>query len=85
MAIDASLIEADGNKQNPTPKEDWDAGQIVHADAPRTVRGYLDTLDEAAFGAASEVEPRFISHSDPASQWTAARKARHSSAIPTTT
>ncbi|MFT4960282.1 MAG: hypothetical protein ACI92Z_001363 [Paracoccaceae bacterium] len=28
----------------------------------------------AAFGAASEVEPKFTSHSDPASQWTAARK-----------
>jgi hypothetical protein len=28
----------------------------------------------AAFGAASEVEPKFTSYSDPASQWTAARK-----------
>ena len=43
-------------------------------DAPRAVREYLDTLDEAAFGAASEVQPKFTSHSDPASQWTAARK-----------
>ena len=31
-------------------------------------------LDDAAFGSASEVEPKFTSHSDPASQWTAARK-----------
>jgi hypothetical protein len=38
------------------------------ADAPRAVREYLDVLDEAAFGAASEVEPKFTSHSDPASQ-----------------
>jgi hypothetical protein len=38
------------------------------------VREYLDVLDDAAFGAASEVEPKFTSHSDPASQWTAARK-----------
>ena len=38
------------------------------------MREYLDTLDEAAFGAASEVQPKFTSHSDPASQWTAARK-----------
>mgnify|MGYP003710440531 CR=1 FL=1 len=38
------------------------------------MREYLDTLDEAAYGAASEVQPKFTSHSDPASQWTAARK-----------
>jgi len=74
MAVDASLIEADANKQNSTPKEDWDVLQINPADAPRAVREYLDTLDEAAFGAASEVQPKFTSHSDPASQWTAARK-----------
>ncbi|MEL6954991.1 MAG: IS1182 family transposase [Pseudomonadota bacterium] len=74
MAIDASLIEADANKQNSTPKEEWDAADINSADAPRAVREYLDTLDEAAFGAASEVQPKFTSHSDPASQWTAARK-----------
>ena len=74
MAIDASLIEADANKQNSTPKDDWDAARIDPADAPRAVREYLDTLDEAAFGAASEGQPKFTSHSDPASQWTAARK-----------
>ena len=74
MAIDASLIEADANKQNSTPKEEWDAATIDPTDAPRAVREYLNTLDEAAFGAASEVQPKFTSHSDPASQWTAARK-----------
>jgi len=74
MAIDASLIEADANKQNSTPKENWDASAIDPTDAPRAVREYLDTLDAAAFGAASEVQPKFTSHSDPASQWTAARK-----------
>ena len=31
-------------------------------------------LDDAAFGAESTVEPKFTSHSDPSSQWTAARK-----------
>ncbi|MBM84421.1 MAG: IS5/IS1182 family transposase, partial [Rhodospirillaceae bacterium] len=74
MAVDASLIEADANKQNSTPKEDWDPAQVDPANAPRAVREYLATLDEAAFGAASEVQPKFTSHSDPASQWTAARK-----------
>jgi transposase len=74
MAVDASLIEADANKQNSTAKDEWDASKIDPADAPRAIREYLDTLDEAAFGAASEVQPKFTSHSDPASQWTAARK-----------
>ena len=74
FAADASLIEADANKQNSTPKEDWDTPAITPQDAPRAVREYLDVLDDAAFGAASEVEPKFTSHSDPASQWTAARK-----------
>ncbi len=74
FAADASLIEADANKQNSTAREDWDHGTIDPSDAPRAVMEYLDVLDEAAFGAASEVEPKFTSHSDPASQWTAARK-----------
>ena len=38
------------------------------------VREYLATLDDAAFGAASEVTPKFISPSDPAAQWTGAHK-----------
>ena len=42
--------------------------------AHRAVCEYLDALDEAAFGATSEVDPRFTFHSDAASQWIAARK-----------
>ena len=68
LAADASLIEADANKQNSTPKEDWDHSAIGLADAPRAVKEYLDVLDDAAFGAASPVVPKFTSHSDPASQ-----------------
>ena len=60
MAIDASLIEANANKQNSTSKEEWDASTIDPADAPRAVR---------------EVQPKLTPHSDPASQLTAARKA----------
>ena len=74
MAIDASLIEADANKQNSTPKEKWDAESTDPEDAPRAVREYLDKLDEAAFGAASEVQPKLTSRSAPASQWTAAHE-----------
>jgi hypothetical protein len=32
----------------------------------------LATLDDAAFWAASEVTPKFVSPSDPAAQWTGA-------------
>jgi len=74
MAIDASLIEADANKQYSAPKDEWDAARVDRGAAPRAVKEYLDTLDEAAFGAATPVQPKFTSFSDPASQWTAARK-----------
>lgn len=54
------------------PPPQWDDGQAVEEAAPRAVREYLETLDDAAFGAATDVRPKFISCSDPASQWTAA-------------
>ena len=73
LAADASLIQADANRQNSTPQADWEPGQIDPCDAPRAVREYLETLDDEAFGAASAIEPKFTSHSDPASQWTGAR------------
>ena len=73
LAADASLIQADANRQNSTPQADWEPTAINPDDAPRAVREYLATLDDAAFGAASPVEPKFTSHSDPAAQWTGAR------------
>ena len=73
LAADASLIQADANRQNSTPQAEWEPDKIDPSDAPRAVREYLETLDDAAFGAATPVEPKFISHSDPASQWTGAR------------
>jgi transposase len=74
FASDASLIRADANKQYAAPKAEWDQGRITVAAAPRAVREYLAVLDDAAFGAASDVQPKFTSFSDPASQWTGARK-----------
>src|SRR5450759_733149 len=35
---------------------------------------YLATLDDAAFGAASDTTPKFVSPSDPAAQWTGAMR-----------
>jgi hypothetical protein len=36
------------------------------------VRQYLGVLDDAAFGAATLVVPKFVSPADPASRWTGA-------------
>ena len=74
FAVDASLIRADANKQNSTPRDEWDPSAIDAEAAPRAVREYLAVLDDAAFGAASEVKPKFTSHSDPTAQWTGANK-----------
>jgi len=73
FACDASLIAADANKQRALPGEEWDAAPIPE-DASRAVEEYLATLDDAAFGAASPVRPKFVSPSDPAAQWTGAHK-----------
>jgi IS5 family transposase len=74
FAVDASLIQADANRQNSTPRHEWDPTAIDPDTAPRAVREYLSVLDDAAFGAATEVKPKFTSHSDPAAQWTGAMK-----------
>jgi hypothetical protein len=67
---DASSTEADVNKQNSTPKAAWNHSTNNPENAPRTVTEYLDVLDDAAFGASSEVKHKVTSHSDPAIQWT---------------
>src|SRR5213596_1100769 len=73
FAVDASLIAADANKQRSIPGKDWDKKRDPET-ASRAVKEYLATLDDAAFGAASEVTPKFISPSDPAAQWTGAMR-----------
>ena len=73
FSVDASLIEADANKQRSIPGSEW-IGPTSLDRASRSVKDYVETLDDAAFGAASEVVPKFISPSDPASQWTGAHK-----------
>jgi len=73
FATDASLIKADANKQRSaegSEKVGWEAMAATR----RSVREYLDTLDDAAWGAASEARPKFVSRSDPAAQWTGALK-----------
>ncbi len=74
FAVDASLIEADANKGRSIPGAEW-SKERDPATASHAVKEYLATLDDAAFGAATEVTPKFVSPSDPAAQWTGAMKS----------
>jgi transposase len=71
FAVDASLIQADANKHRSIPGAEWNK-DIDPEHARRAVKEYLATLDDPAYGAASEVPPKFVSPSDPAAQWTGA-------------
>lgn len=73
FAVDASLIQADANKQRSIPGSEWQKTRNPET-ASRAVKEYLASLDDAAFGAASEVTPKFVSPSDPAAQWTGAMR-----------
>ena len=71
FAVDASLIAADANKCRSTPGNEWH-----HEPDPETVgravQDYLDALDDPAWGAATDVVPKFVAPADPAAQWTGA-------------
>lgn len=73
FAFDASLIAADANKQRSIAGQDWRRDRDP-ARSSRAVKEYLATLNDTAWGAASEVVPKFVSPSDPAAQWTGAHK-----------
>lgn len=68
FAVDASLIKADANRQKGI---EGNKGLPPEA-AGRAIDEYLAVLDDAAFGAATEVTPKFVSPSDPAARWTGA-------------
>lgn len=68
FAVDASLIKADANRQKGV---EGDKG-LSPQTASRAVDEYLAVLDDAAFGAATEIVPKFISPADPAARWTGA-------------
>ena len=70
FAVDASLIKAEANRERSVP---GDPGLPPGASS-RAIDEYLAVLDDAAFGAATPVTPKFISPVDPAARWTAANK-----------
>ena len=64
FAVDASLIKADANRQKGVEGENG----LPPKATGRAVREYLAVLDDAAFGEATEVRPKFISPADPAAR-----------------
>lgn len=70
FAVDASVIRADASRHRSAVEG---AAGLPPELTSRAVQEYLDVLDEAAFGAATPVTPKFLSLSDPASRWTAAQ------------
>ena len=69
FAVDASLIRADVSERT---RVCGSAGLPPDA-VSRAVDEYLAVLDDAAFGAASEVTPKFIAPADPAARWISMR------------
>jgi len=69
FAVDASLIRADVSERTRVES----AAGLPADSAGRAVEEYLAVLDDAAFGAATEVTPKFIAPADPAARWTARR------------
>jgi hypothetical protein len=70
FAVDASLIKADANRQNGIEGEKGLPPQA----ASRAIDEYLAVLNDAAYGAATEVVPKFISPADPVARWTGAHE-----------
>ncbi len=68
FAVDASLIKADANRQKGIEGSKGLPPEVTS----RAIDEYLAVLDDAAFGAATEVTPKFVSPSDPAARWTGA-------------
>src|ERR1700726_2924517 len=70
FAVDASLIRADVSERTRV----YGAAGLPPDAVSRAVAEYLAVLDDAAFGAATEVRPKFIAPADPAARWIAVRR-----------
>jgi IS5 family transposase len=83
VAVDASLIAADANKQRSIAGQDWRRDRDPKRSS-RAVKEYLATLDDTAWGAASDVVPKFVRHPIPRPSGPALIRDRHSLLTPTT-
>ncbi len=70
FGVDASIIPADAKRLNKVEAEGWTPERIS-----RATEEYFETLDDAAFGAATPVKPKVLSPVDPAARFTGAKKA----------
>ena len=68
FGVDASLIPANANQTRGIESEEGLPANL----SSRVVDEYLETLDDAAFGASTKVVPKYISPVDPAARWTGA-------------
>src|SRR5499427_5839161 len=68
FAVDASLIKAEASRQKGVEGSKGLPPEMTS----RAIAEYLVVLDDAAFGAATEVTPKFISPADPAARWAGA-------------
>ena len=72
FGVDASLIKADANREDGIEPKNWSSADY----ASRATTEYLETLDDAAFGASTPVVPKYISPVDPAARWSAADRGK---------
>ena len=72
FGADASLIKADASRYTKLEFSDWSVPEQI----TRATQEYLDTLDDDAFGAATDVKPKTLSSSDPAARFTGANGDR---------
>lgn len=72
FGVDASLIKADANREDGIEPERW----APKEHASRATTEYLETLDDAAFGAATPVQPKYVSPVDLAARWSAADRGK---------
>jgi len=72
FAVDGSIIRADAHRQRGVESD----AELPTQNVSRAVAEYLAVLDDAAFGAATDVAPKFLSPVDPAARWTAAASGR---------
>jgi transposase len=68
FGVDASLIPANANQTRGVDSKEGLSPDLLS----RAVNEYIETLDDAAFGAATAVIPKYISPVDPAARWTGA-------------
>jgi transposase len=68
FVADAGMVRADADRQRGVAS----SAELDPENASRAVTEYLAVLDDAAFGAATDVPPKFAPPADPAARWTAA-------------